>query len=982
MVDSVLYDLGKALASLAAEKLKEEFTLLVGVRKEGEKLQENLKMIRSVLADAEKRELVEENVKCWLDLLKDVVYDIEDVLDDWTMETKANEGKPKHDDDQNDASTSSDRKENKVCFSSCISTPSSCSCFKPIKKVQNRHDIARRIEEINGRLDHIAKLKDKYKLQSVRGSDQPVTPQRLTTSFGEVKDLKAQIIIKQEVIETLLQPVQGTDGGSKIRFTSLVGMGGIGKTTIAKIVYNDANVKSHFDKLMWVCVSHSFNKMIVSKEILNSLRGNKSSDSEVLQQVLEEIHALIKGKRFLFVLDDVWTENYGDWNDIINSLSSCRPGSRVLVTTRKDEVAQAMKSNAIISVNVLPEKECLSLFQHFSFSRRGESECHDLESIAQEMAKRCKGLALAAETLGSAMAFKSTKREWEGVLKSNLWNFEDEKTGLLPALSLSYIDLPSPIKRCFACCSLFQKDQVMLKNDLVWLWMGLGLLGSKTVQNKRMEIVGEDYFNILVARSFFKKINDDERPWLEEDDFYGVKMHDIIHDFAQFLMKNEVLLLSEDGEAIDELIRTKIRHLTMVSRQSQLPTLGIVDLKSLQMLGIEAPNCELSDLHGVLSKLSSIRVLRIRSARMNVVPSGSISKLTHLRYVDFSKCWKLKELPESICDLFCLQTLNISGCSKLEKLPKRMGKLVNLRHLDNVGSAESLPKGMKGLSSLQTLSVCRLGQSQLDNHEFLGLGDLQNLNSLQGTFHLYGIKGGTVEVEEAEKAALQSKKGISFLELSFDDDDDTTDHDDVMNRMIHRLKVLDALKPHKDLEQLWINGYCGKSYARWISGDCLSNVKHLRFENCQPSLLPPLGTLPSLVSLGIFFMGRVTSMGEEFLGIEEKSYPPSSSSSSSSSYSFVAFPKLERLRFIFINEWETWADPKHDNNVQITNIMPSLSTLEIDYCGKLKSLPRFLTTCGKLQELRIIACPLIERSIKDGCEEHRWVSNIPSVTIC
>ncbi|GAB2293199.1 hypothetical protein Dimus_027407 [Dionaea muscipula] len=978
MVDSVLYDLGKALATLAADKLKEEYTLLVGVCEEGEKLQRKLKKIKFVLGDAEKRELMmEENVKSWLDDLKDVVYDIEDVLDDWTMEVVfANEGKPKHDDVQNETAIS-DQKEKKVCFSSCIPTPS--CCFKAIEKVKIRHDIARRIEAINVRLDEINKLKNDYNLMIVRGSDQPVTPRRLTTSFGEVEDLNAQTIMKQEVIKALLQPAEGTDGGSKIQVISLVGMGGIGKTTIAKIVCNDVNVKSHFDKLiMWVCVSDSFSQMTVSKAILNSLGGN--SGSEQLQQVLGEIHKFIEGKRFLLVLDDVWTDNYRDWNDIMSSLSSCRSGSRVLVTTRKNEVARAMKSNATVPVNELPEEECLWLFKHFAFSERQESERHDLESIAHEMAKRCKGLVLAVETLGRAMAFKSTKREWEVVLKSNLWNFEDEKTGLLPALSLSYIDLPSPIKRCFASCCVFQKDQVMSKNDLVWLWMGLGLLGSKIGQ---MEIVGEDYFNILVARSFLKKIDKTEK----EVSFYiEVKMHDIIHDFAQFLMKNEVLLFSEDGEAIDEPILNKglakIRHLTMVSRRSQLPTVGNDDdLKRLRMLGIEAPDCESSDLEGILAKLSYVRVLRIMSGKMNVVPSGSIGKLVHLRYVDFSGCWGLKELPESICDLFCMQTLDISWCYELKKLPKGMGKLVNLRHLYNAASADQLPKGMERyLSSLQTLFVIDVGESQLDNnHELLGLGDLQNLNSLQGFFELRGIKGGMVEVEEAEKAALPSKTGISFLILSFAIEDDEC----VMSTMIHRLKVLEALKPHKDLEQLEIEGYGGQRFASWIScRDWLSNVKQLRLQSCQPSFLPPLGTLPSLASLEIRVMFEVRSVGEEFLGIEESHL--ASSSSSSRSNSFVAFPKLERLVFYQLDEWETWTDPiKHDNNVQVTNIiiMPSLSTLQIHWCGKLKSLPRFLAA-APIKELEIGGCPLIGGSIRDGCEEqYCWVSNIPSVDI-
>ncbi|GAB2293352.1 hypothetical protein Dimus_027552 [Dionaea muscipula] len=444
-------------------------------------------------------------------------------------------------------------------------------------------------------------------------------------------------------------------------------------------------------------------------------------------------------------------------------------------------------------------------------------------------------------------------------------------------------------------------------------------------------------------------------------------------------------LFSEDGEAIDEPIlnkgSVKIRHLTMVSRRSQRPTVGKDDdLKRLRMLGIEAPHCEPSDLRDVLSKLSCVRVLRIPSQKMNVVPSGSIGKLAHLRYVDFSGCRRLKELPESICDLFYLQTLNISGCWELKKLPKGMGKLVNLRHLYNWNSPGQLSKGMDKLSSLQTLSMLNVGKSRLDiNHELLGLGDLQNLNSLQGEFWLHDIKGGMVEVEEAEKAALHSKTGISSLRLEFANENDCSvcsDDEGVMNRMIHRLKVLEALKPHKDLERLEIRRYRGQRFASWIIScrDWLSNVKQLKLWNCEPSLLPPLGTLPSLVDLGIWLMRGVRSVGEEFLGIEE-----SHLASSSSHPAFVAlFPKLKTLTFRYLFEWETWANPKHDNNVQA---MPSLSKLVIDHCGKLKSLPRFFAV-APIKELQIIGCPLIQGSIRDGCEEqYNWVSNIPSVEI-
>ncbi|RYR72077.1 hypothetical protein Ahy_A02g006274 [Arachis hypogaea] len=391
------------------------------------------------------------------------------------------------------------------------------------------------------------------------------------------------------------------------------------------------------------------------------------------------------------------------------------------------------------------------------------------------------------------------------------------------------------------------------------------------------------------------------------------------------------------------------RHYTLnVGVQASLPE-SIPRAEKLHTLMILSDQYSFPDpinTANLLRRTKRLRALHLSSCSIKELPPN-IAQLLHLRYLDLSFNHDLKKLPKAICSLLHLQTLNLNGCDSLQKLPKDIGKLVNLLYLEILWttSLSYLPKGIATLTMLRRLNRF-FGNSSANNSKACNLGDLENLNKIRGHITIDGL-GAEADVSGAKKASLKNKKDLLGLELWFS----------FVGPEQKDEAVLEALEAPPGLQGLGIFYYQGESFPNWMTA--LQNLTHVMLADCSNcSDLPPLGKLLALQSLTIKNMSKVNMVGSGFLGIQLNNAAAGAESSSSSSSE--AFPKLQELCFEKLNNWENWIGIGDDGDCAKV-IMPSLSSLSIINCSKLKTIPNYIKLKTNLSG-GIERCPSLDLS--------------------
>ncbi|KAF3450340.1 hypothetical protein FNV43_RR06420 [Rhamnella rubrinervis] len=965
MAEALIFVLLDPLISITTEILIQEVNLVKGVKEEVSSLKSTLVAIKDVLEGAEKKQLEDPRVRRWLDQLRDVSYDIDNVLDKWNTEILTSEI-------QKQNAPAPAPKKRKVSFPLL----SSFFSLSQPKKLGILHEVAHEIKKLNETLETIDKEKHYYSFETTK-----VVPnkRRETTSLVDVSEVYGRDADKDYLISKLLCDTSG-HGGKVPVIIPIAGMGGIGKTTLAQLAFNDEKVLANFDERVWVCVSEPFDEIGIAKAILEALRVDSCQNLNRLESSLQRIRESIEGKKFLLVLDDVWTEDREVWEQFIQPFRSGAAGSRILITTRKHKVATMMDvpTPMLINLELLSEEYCWSIFSQLAFFERNGEDRQQLEEVGKKIAHKCKGLPLQAKTLGGLMRFKETKRDWEDVLSDQIWESHDEKIKHFAPFLLSYYDLPPLEKRCFSYCSVFPKDYEFRRDELIEMWMSQGYLSSDENPENR----GQNCFKNLIMQSFFQDFRKDG-----DGNILGYKMHDILHDLAQFLTKNECSTMEVDEENILLHIAEKVRHLTLLftAHRVELPTLMLDEgnLRSLFIFNSNLSACDLRLPHQTSGPLRYLRTLNMRNCGISWLPGKLIGQLRHLRYLDLSLTM-LEELPNEVCDLCNLQTLRLEFCHACERLPEGMGRLVNLRHLHVLGcyKLKGLPKGIGRLTQLRTLD--RVVIPENNHEEYVSVGDLEKMNHLQleSAAEINGC-GNLKSLSEAEKLAGLMKRGnqvhlilefhsrsLSYETVSKEDDE---------------FDILEALQPRQSLKSLSIRGYVGASLSsKWMTS--LHNLVLLLIWDCEFfDTFPPLGRLPSLKELVTDRNRGLRKIGGEVMGITTTTSSASTSSRISSSdddinvekggvHGFISFPKLKQLCFRDMRGWEEWEGCESATN------MPCLHSLSIYRCDSLKSLPEFLKETP-LQHLHIDECRILSESFLRSGKEWAHISHVPTIQI-
>jgi hypothetical protein len=875
-----------------------------GLQENLEKWRKTLSTIQAMLDDAEEKQYTERVVKEWLNDLRDLAYDVDDIVDELAT----------------DASMAAENlaRPSKVpkLTQSAWFTPSTSSHFK----INSR--LALKIKEVTDRFNYIVTRKGQLNLNEtapdgrsyrIRGKLEPTSVMTDSHVYGREKD-------KEVVLELLLGEKCSHAGVSVI---PILGMGGIGKTTLAQLLFNDEKVQSSFDLKAWACVSEDFDAVRVTKAILKSVTSTRCGDNDLnlLQVKLKE---QLVGKKFLVVLDDLWNENYHDWTILCAPFQAGAPGSMIMITTRNQGVSSMTGTISTYHLQMLSNNACLSVFTQHALGASDFSAHPNLQDIGEKIIGRCKGLPLAAKTLGGLLRTTLDLDEWEYVLNSKIWDIPEGKSRIVPALLLSYHHLPSHLKRCFAYCSVFPKDYEFEEVQLVLLWMAEGLI-QPPEGDKQMEDLGIEYFRNLLSRSFFQQSSTKKSQFV---------MHDLINDLAQWVA-GDICFRMEDriGSINGRRLPKKSRHSSYLGGQydSAKKFEAFFELPCQRtflplMLPIRG-HCYLT--HNVplqlLLKLQCLRLVSLSGYNIVELPN-SIGDLKHLRYLDLSYT-QIRGLPKSTTTLCNLQTMILEGCSYLKKLPSNLGNLVNLRHLNilNANKLEGMPPQIGKLTHLQTLSNLIVGKSN-----YFALKELGSLLHLRGTLIISQLENA-IEPIYARDAKLIEKSNLTELCL------DWSDKLDEPRDRTSEFEVLNMLQPHKTLKELTIRCYGGTEFPTWLTGHSFSHMVLLRIENCKNcTSLPPMGQLQSLKHLFIEGMASVKNVGHEFYGFS-CSQP---------------FESLETLNFTNMEEWENWS-----SDLEFTH----LRELSITNCPKL--LGNLPNSFPLLEKVLVRDCPRLVVSI-------------------
>nr|XP_016483216.1 PREDICTED: putative disease resistance protein RGA3 [Nicotiana tabacum] len=700
-------------------------------------------------------------------------------------------------------------------------------------------------------LDKIGRNRVFFKRMACGGFPSPHRARGLTHTRAHVHDsgVVGRDFDRDIVVETLLK-----SGDEAALFVfPVVGFGGIGKTTLAKLVYNDPRIVSHFQLRVWVRVSRVFQVEKLLEQIVNSVREDlcENDDMNELQTLVRET---LYEKKYMIVLDDVWNEDPVKWDELNKLLMVGACGSKILVTTRNEAVASIMGTVPAYCLKGLSSEDCLTLFSSKAFEEGQEVLYPNLVGIASDIVQKCEGNPLLLMLLGSSLHMETKEWEWHEVKNHEMWN-SNQNDNISPALIVSYERLPSNLKVCLAYCSILPKDCVIEIDKLIQLWVAEGLVNQPN-GSEDLEHIGIQYFQELLSRSFFQEV----------EEYRSVitslcKLHDFVHDLALSAAGVEFCTVNSHTHNISD----EVRHVAFSDYDlsgKELPA-SLLNNQTLRTISFSVDGVgpmSTMFVENCIARFMQLRVLDISDSCFDELPR-SVGELKYLRYLDISSNGSIKELPDSINKLLSLQTLRVSHCPQLEELPKDIGNLISLRHLHITTKQSSFPdKAIGCLSSLRSLYI-----HSCTNLISLSEG-LQYLTSLR-TLAIIGCPRLTFFPSAMKYlTALENLLIVDCKELTLLEWQDIEGLKMIRSLVIGGLPGLESkdVQCLGNLKMLVLAGLPQLvSLPRWLEGSS-ATLQYLRVERCPNfSALPKwLENLIALEKLEISKCHKVSSLPE------------------------------------------------------------------------------------------------------------------------
>ncbi|XP_066339526.1 disease resistance protein RGA5-like [Miscanthus floridulus] len=799
------------------ELLKEEYKLQKGVRKRVECLQIELESMSIVLHKVGQLmpDQLDEQVKAWAREVRKVSYDMEDILDTFLVCVERHEP------------ATMDR------FKCLLE-----KMAKLFNKTKARHKIATAIKDIKKQLQEVADRRGRYMVGDIIAkSTVTIVDPRLSALYNDVTKLVGINKASDDLI-SMLSP-QCDDGAymmDKVKKVSILGPGGLGKTTLAKAVYE--KLKIGFGCGAFVPVGRNPDIKKVFKDILIDLDKQHYTtcfNMMILdeRQLIDELRGFLKNKRYFIVIDDIWETQ--SWETIKLALIENNCGSRIVITTRKFRVATEV--GEVYNINPLSDDESRKLLYSRIFGIEADCLGNLPDKVSDKVLKRCGGVPLAIITMANLLVGKPIE-EWPEVhnsiaFSSHKDNHHIEST--MRILSFSYYDLPSHLKTCLLYLSMFPDDSIISKDPLIWKWIAEGFVRKE--KGIGLFELGEQYFNELINRSMIQAVELEEQEGIVQ----GCRVHDMVLDLIRSLSHEENFLCVLDGLDREETLpQSSIRRLShqnrTVEHNPQARNTGMPQLRSFVTC-----YCAI----GKMIPLLSFRVLRVLAIEYCEFKEGyqleHLGSLLHLRYLGLMET-NIRVLPKEIGHLRFLQTLLLNGTG-IEELPSSLRLLPQLMCLRADWKTRT-PNWIGMLTSLEDLRIYRGANDRSARRFVKELGSLTGLRVLRA-----GIAVLDEDMERDLVKSLCNLKEIKYihLEIIYPAIDDTVDASPWMSKVSWEAE---GFVPPPKFRRLLLGCIMFPTLPSWIiNSSCLLSHLCVHVVTIEEQDLKVIGKMPELHDL-------------------------------------------------------------------------------------------------------------------------------------